>query len=219
MTPWMRAWHRQFDERWRQTAHQQRLAEIEGRGTRERRLEERLTRQLKRGELVTARLLRQRVPIDVRRWQQRELTEELALSQPVPPIVTRNLSHLLGICRAAQIDVRFAGSGNGYAWISLHRIEAPLVRTMYGAATLAHELGHHVTRAAGRVAWELLAWAWARAHLLDWTWDCHDSQRSGLLSYRPRGTVAEHREIDALVSRVGFHRERQRRVMDGQRIA
>ena len=104
--------------------------------------------------------------------------------------------------------------GNAYAWRSVRRVEvAAHVHTMYAVAEMAHEGGHVLGRDdASKVGRELRAWDWARATMLDWTEECHECQRSGLLSYRPQATDTECVEIDRVVSRAGFQRARCARV-------
>jgi hypothetical protein len=197
---------REIDARIRQRQHADQLAAIHAETAARRRLAEAAAREDKRKALAIYRTIREkhgvsRAPYTLLEWQQREVVEELARTHPLPAIVVRNRDHLLRILRAEGVDVRYAGTDNGYAWRSARRLEVPEPCTMFGVATLAHEGGHILTPPAGTVRRELLAWAWARRHVLDWDADCAESQRDGLLSYRRYGTCAEHAEIDRLIAR------------------
>jgi hypothetical protein len=197
-----------------------RRRDIDGGAAAQRRRDETAVREDKRKALgiyagMRTRFGPARTPVALLVWRQREALETLAAERSVPPHVAAEFTHLLALCRRGGLEVATgADHQSGYAWRTLKRIEIPAHRSMWTAATLAHEAGHiFEPHGSTKVRRELDAWRWARTHMRTWDRECAENQRSGLYSYRSQGTPAEQAEIDRVTSRRAFNDERQRRAM------
>jgi hypothetical protein len=218
---WSR-WKQDF-ERQRQRAHEARLAQIWADEAAARRREERSIINFRREALEFYRALRtlngKPVPEHFLRFEIQQCVE----THSIPDMqVLQDRDHLLGIAARERIEVSWDAlpAVNAYAWASLRRVECPVVRTRRGVATLAHEIGHVLTpTTGGKVQRELNAWRWAMANTLVWDKQMHDCLRESLNTYRKHATPEEAREMDALMSPLSFHRERQRRAMVGVPMA
>jgi hypothetical protein len=162
------------------------------------------------------------VPEHLIRFEMRRLVE----THCVPSTqVLQYRDHFLDLCRREGIEVSWNAlpGVNAYAWHSLRRVECPVVRTKWGVAVFAHEIGHVMEPTTDKgisvrgknisVPSEIAAWRWAMANTLVWDKEMHACLRESLDTYRKYASPEEALEMDALTSPLAIHRERQRRAM------
>jgi hypothetical protein len=221
-------WHNDFkadlDSRLRRDALIRDLDKIDEAATRLRRAEEALTiahtesmMKIHRGPLLG----QGRTPVSLARRFHRIRTERA--DGPEIPELRAQIDRWT---RELGIHVRWTATPavNAYAWQRTSEIEIAPIRSEAAFATAAHEIGHvacpcepdHVrvprkTRLGTVcVACELAAWYWAIPAVErtphQWTREMHTNLADALPSYRDYATAPQQREIDELVSDLGFRR-------------
>lgn len=118
---------------------------------------------------------------------------------------------------------------NGYSWSKMKRAEYGPINSAFDYATWGHEVPGHVLhpcepshrrvttdaklKRSVCVACELIAWRAAiEAARPTWTRRMHDQLAVSLPTYREYATPAEQREIDLLVSDLGFRQTQLERI-------
>jgi hypothetical protein len=197
-----------------------------------RRGEESLSKRVIEDRLRTARLKAQRegrgVPIDVaRRAHDLRLEQSgvvLAADRPFIELWRRDVA---AEARRLGVEIiwepKCAGI-NAYAWPALKRVEGAPITSAGLYITMKHELGHNAcpcekshTRSKTDdgsccVRCEIRAWQWSIDRAVpQFTAAMHARLARSLPTYRKYGTPNEQREIDDLVSGIGFRQAQLRR--------
>jgi hypothetical protein len=210
---WFADYKRQLDHRVKLDAHRRQGDEHAARRRETHRLEEKV--------IIAAVRLKSKLP--GRTLEDLERFQRIARDGLVMPgtehdvaLWRAHVDELIATHRiAATYDV--LGAVNAYAVPGRRMIDISPICNVDNYVTAMHEVGHIAhgcspshrrTKTANTdvcVQCELTAWRFAQANARPtWTKEMHACLRRALLTYRQYGTPAEQREIDRMVSNLGF---------------